>query len=241
MSATPPVVDELGRELVALGWVTDLLVAGSLATGDHVPGVSDLDLVAVVDGRVDPGRRAVLVSLHRTFDRGSGAGQRLGCGYVDAQHLLEHEARHPTWTHGAMVERTLSGVTRAELVRHGRPVFGRAPREVLPPMTDDDVREAARDELAGYWAYAAARPLLWLDPVFADLGLTSMARGRHALATGRLLTKTAAIEQVAAPARLVDDLRARRRGEDVRSPRLRTALCAWRDARRTVALARRRR
>ena len=41
-----------------------------------------------------------------------------------------------------------------------------------------------RAELCGYWAYATRRPLWWLSPVIADLGLTSMARGRHALRTG---------------------------------------------------------
>jgi hypothetical protein len=75
---------------------------------------------------------------------------------------------------------------------------------------------------------------MWLDPVIADLGLTSMARGRYAIRTGQLLTKSEAIEQVQAPAWLVEQLRARRRGENVVSPRLRTGWIAWRDARRTV-------
>ena len=48
---------ELGRRLSELGWMTDLWVAGSLATGDYVPGVSDLDLVAVADGPVDGSAR----------------------------------------------------------------------------------------------------------------------------------------------------------------------------------------
>jgi hypothetical protein len=126
-------------------------------------------------------------------------------------------------------------VTRAELVRHGFAVLGRSPAAVLPEMTDDDVRRAARAELCGYWAHAARRPLWWLNPVIADLGLTSMARGRHALQTGQLLTKTQAIEQAHAPAWLKDQLRARRHGQRVASPRARTALIAWRDARRTVA------
>lgn len=65
-----------------------------------------------------------------------------------------------------------------------------------------------------------------------------MARGRHTLETGELLTKTRAVEQAAVPAWLVDQLRARRRGSDVRSPQLRMVLLTWRDARRTVALAR---
>ncbi|MEV0426332.1 nucleotidyltransferase domain-containing protein [Micromonospora sp. NPDC050495] len=238
MVTAPPVVPEFGRELAALGWVTDLLVAGSLATGDHRPGVSDLDLVALTDGPVDAPRQDALAALHRRVDAGAGAGLKLGCVYVDGATVADVQLRHPTWTHGLLVRRILSGITRAELVRHGYAVFGRPPRDVLPPMSDDDVRAAARAELTGYWAWAARRPWLWLDPALADLGLTSMARGRHALRHGDLLSKSRAVEQAHAPAWLVDQLRARRRGEDVSSPRIRTALIAWRDARRTVATAR---
>lgn len=45
-------------------------------------------------------------------------------------------------------------------------------------------------ELAGYWTRAARHPLWWLDPVMPDLGLTPMARGRYAVSTGELLSKT---------------------------------------------------
>jgi hypothetical protein len=231
----PPVVRQLADRLDGLGWVTDLLVAGSLATGDYVCGVSDLDLVALTAGPVGQERQEILAGLHRGLDSGAAQGFDLGCVYVDAGRLADLEALHPTWTHGLLVQRILSGVTRAELVRHGFAVLGRPPAAVLPGMTDDDVRRAARAELCGYWAQAARRPLWWLNPVIADLGLTSMARGRHALRTGQLLTKTQAIEQAHAPAWLKDQLRARRRGERVTSPRARTALIAWRDARRTVA------
>lgn len=238
MVASVPVVAEFGRRLAGLGWVSDLLVAGSLATGDYVPGVSDLDLVALVDGPVDTRRRAALMALHRRLDKSAGAGLKLGCVYVETAKLSDASMKHPTWTHGLFVLRILSGITRVELVRHGHAVFGRSPRAVLPPMSDDDVREAARAELTGYWTWAARRPWIWLDPVIADLGLTSMARGRHALSDGALLTKSQAIERADAPAWLTDQLRARRRGEDLTSPRLRTALIAWRDARRTTTRAR---
>jgi hypothetical protein len=237
----PEAVEEFGRALSGYGWVSDLFVAGSLATGDYVPGVSDLDLVAVCDGPLGPDRIGVLTELHRRLDRGAAAGADLGCVYVEHDRLAEPDAVHPTWTHGRLVERTLSGITRAELVLHGFEVMGRAPWEVLPPMTADDVRAAAHDEVCGYWAWAARRPRLWLSPVIADLGLTSMARGRHAIRTGRLLTKSEAIAQSEAPAWLVDHLAARRRGEAVVSPRVRTARIAWRDARRTVSWAERQR
>jgi hypothetical protein len=236
----PAAVRHLAGRLDDLGWVTDLLVAGSLATGDYVPGVSDLDLVALTGGPVSPARQEILASLHRELDRGAAQGLDLGCVYVDAGRLAEVGARHPTWTHGSLVQRILSEVTRAELVRYGFAVLGRPPAALLPEMTDDDVRRAAHAELCGYWARAARRPLWWLNPVIADLGLTSMARGRHALRTGQLLTKTQAIEQAQAPDWLKDQLRARRQGQRVPSPRARTALIAWRDARRTVAAACRR-
>jgi Nucleotidyltransferase domain len=234
-SAVPVLADRLSQ----LSWVRHLFVAGSLATGDYVPGVSDLDLVAIVDGPVDGPRLASLVDVHRELDSGVADGLDLGCVYVDDRALLDRHARHPTWTHGELVRRILSDVTRAELVRHGFEVIGRPPQEVLPPMTDADVRTAARAELCGYWAWAAHRPFMWLSPVIADLGLTSMARGRHALRTGALLTKTQAIEAADAPRWLIEQLRARRRGEDVASPRVLTGWIAWRDARRTVRAARR--
>lgn len=215
------------------------MVAGSLATGDYVPRISDLDLVALVDGPVDAGRQATLSAIHRRLDSGSGAGFNLGCVYVDTATVSHVAVQHPTWTHGQLVHRILSRVTRAELARHGYEVFGRSPRDVFPQVSADDIRAAARAELTGYWAWAARRPWLWLDPVVADLGLTSMARGRHALDTGELLTKTQAIKQAHAPTWLIDQLSARRRGEDVSSPRMRTALVAWRDARRTVTRAKR--
>lgn len=234
---------ELSRRLRELGWVTDLWVAGSLATGDYVPGVSDLDLVAVVDGNANgdgldaglsPERAERLIALHRELDAGQAAGADLGCVYVLTTHLTAVQVRHPTWTHGQLVQRVLSGVTRAELVRWGVPVFGREPSSALSAMSEDDIRRAARDEGCGYWAWAARRPWMWLDPEIADLGLTSMARARHAVRTGQLLSKTAAIDDVAAPDWLREQLRARRHGRPVTSPRLLTAWIAWRDARRTT-------
>lgn len=240
MTHIPPAVRHLAERLDDLGWVTDLLVADSLATGDYVPGVSDLDLIALTEDPVGPARQETLAGLHRELDQGAAQGLDLGCQYVNAGRLADLGALHPTWTHGSLVQRSLSGVTRAELARHGFAVLGRPPAAVLPEVTDDDVRRAAHAELCGYWALAARRPLWWLSPVIADLGLTSMARGRHALQTGQLLTKTQAIEQAHAPAWLKDQLRARRQGQQIASPQIRTALIAWRDARRTVAHARRR-
>jgi hypothetical protein len=224
----------LAARLSELGWVSDLLVAGSLASGDCVPGVSDVDLVAVVDGTTDSARESRLVGIHEQLDQGPRRGSCPRLCLEEEARASDQAAVHPTWTHGQLVSRVLSCVTRAELVRKGFPVFGRPPRAILPPVTDDDVRAAARNEVRGYWAWASGRPWMWLNPVIADLGLTSMARGRTAMRTGELMTKSEAIELMRAPDWLIEEVRARRRGEDVLSPRLRAGWIAWRDARKTL-------
>ena len=239
--ASVPLLDralaELTTKAVALGWVRDLLVAGSVASGDYRPGVSDVDLVAIVDGEMTPARVASVVRLHERLDAGVAAGLALGCVYVDEGRAADPSMLHPTWTHARLVQRILSGVTRAELLQFGRTLYGRPPTDVLAPMTPDDVRAAARSELRGYWAWAARRPWMWTSPVHADLGLTSMARGRLAIEHGRLASKTEALDHLAAPAWLAAQVRARRDGEKVVSPRLRTAWVAWRDAALTTLRA----
>ncbi len=83
-----PAVEEFGARLAELALVRDLLVAGSSPTGDYVPGVSDLDLIAVVNGPVDDPRRAALIALHRRLHHGRAANANLGCVYLsDAQPL----------------------------------------------------------------------------------------------------------------------------------------------------------
>lgn len=175
--------------------------------------------------------------MHEELDRGIAAGSDLGCQHVQEGLVGDRRALHPTWTHSRLVQRPLSCITRAELVRCGPAVSVDPPADVLVPMNDDDLREAVRAELCGYWAWASRRPWMWLDPGIADLALSGMARARYTLRTGQLLTKTEAIEQVHGPAWLIDQLRARRRGEPMSSPRVRTGWIAWRDARDTLGWA----
>jgi Nucleotidyltransferase domain len=230
------VLGELGRRLKAVGVVDALWVGGSLATGDYVPGVSDLDLVAVTSEPLMGAALARVVDIHEELDAGCAKGTGLGCQYANAERLLDIAVEHPTWTHGELFDRSVSLVTRAELVLYGFPVLGPPPNQLLPAVTPNEVRGAARAELTGYWSYAARRPHMFLRlPVMVDLGLTAMARGRHAVATGEMLTKTAAIERARAPRWLKDEIRARRRGEIVTSRRWRAAYAAWRDVRRTTS------
>jgi len=230
-----PAVDELVAELARCGWVSDLWLHGSLATGDHSPGISDIDLVALTARALGPDEVAFLSRMHRHIDQTVGRRCALGCAYVDVSRLDDLRVEHPTWTHGRLVERRLSAMVRVELLDHGRPLLGRAPSALLAPMSRDDIRTAVREELTGYWSWALRRPWLFLDSRHADLALVSMARARIALATGTLVTKTEALAQVRAPAVVVDGLRRRRTAGSRRTP-IAPLLAhhAWHDTRRTI-------
>lgn len=233
---TKAALDDFVSQLATIDEVEAVWVAGSLATGDHVPGVSDLDLVALTKMTMAGDALARVTAVHRSLDAGTAAGMDLGCQYADRASLEDSAIERPTWTHGELVERTVSLVTRVELVLHGFALMGPAPQDVLPAADRRMVVAACRAELAGYWSWAARRPrLFWRLPVMVDLGLTAMARARHGISRGELLTKSAAIEQAHAPEWLKEQMRARRRGERTASPRWRSAYIAWREVRRTTA------
>ena len=60
-------------------------------------------------------------------------------------------------------------------------VHGPAPATWLPATTADDVREAARAELSGYWTSALRKRAIWREDVYVDLGLTVWARAEAAI------------------------------------------------------------
>ena len=75
-------------------------MGGSAATGDYRVGVSDLDLVALVDGPIVADREAAVVAMHSELDATEAHGADLGCVYVAETSLADIAMRHPTWTHG---------------------------------------------------------------------------------------------------------------------------------------------
>lgn len=106
----------------------------------------------------------------------------------------------------------------------------------FPAVGPDDLRAAARAELRGYWRAAVRHPWWYLDPNIAELSLLTMARARHTIGTGELISKRDALRDVAAPPTVRAALRARRVPAPAPFPR-RGHLAAWLDALRTVRAA----
>jgi Nucleotidyltransferase domain len=174
--AVRPVVDAVG-----------LYAGGSLASGDYHPGVSDLDLVAVIRAPLDARKQHELRQLHETIQQEHPPAARLHCVYVPRGEVTDVTATHVMWSHGRLARRQLSGVARAELLRNGITVCGPPPAELIPRVDDAALRVAIRAELTGYWRRTVRWPWEWLNDWCVDLGLLTLARAEAALDDGRLI------------------------------------------------------
>jgi hypothetical protein len=231
------VVTGFGDAVRRVADVSAFYVGGSLATGDYRPAVSDLDLVALVAARLTPAREAEVVALHEALLRDEPLAARLHCVYVPVPEITAVGAAHPTWAHGELYRRHLSGVARAELLRYGHAVYGAPPVELFPAVSDNELEAAVRAELTGYWTGALAKPHIWLQDVYVHLGLLTLPRAEAALREGRLITKTEALPRLAgfgvAPD-LVAEIERHRLGRSVPMP-LRTRRRRARHARHVMA------
>ncbi len=208
---------ELAAALEPIVAPAGLYAGGSLATGDYVSGVSDLDLVAIVAAPLTAPQQGTLTAMHRRLRR-QPDGAKLHCHYVVAAQLDDLTAAHLMWEGQQFRPRKFTGVARAELLRAGLMLAGPPPATLIPPVSDHDLRTAVRGELAGYWSTATQWRLPWWRDSFVDLGLLTLPRASAALTSGELITKSRAIDQLEAfsvPTRLIEEISRRREGEEV--------------------------
>jgi len=236
-----PAADDLVRSfaeaLCPVAGVRAFWVAGSLAAGDYRPGVSDLDLVALVESRLDDEQQRGLTDLHTSLARDDDRAAKLHCDYVPAGDVDDVAAEHLRWAHGELYCHALSGIARAELLRFGVTVYGPEPAAALPTVTAAALAAAVRGELTGYWTDALRKPHLWLQDVYVDVGLFTLARADMTLRDGRLVTKQEALPRLAAlgvePA-VVAEMTERRDGRPVQLS-ARQRLARARHVRRVMA------
>ncbi|GAA0937964.1 nucleotidyltransferase domain-containing protein [Kribbella koreensis] len=190
-----------------------LWLHGSLALGDYQVGVSDLDLIAVLDRPV--GDAAALQALHRSLEVAHPLARGLHCSYLQVSQLGDSSLRHPTWAHSEYFSRPVTAVTRRELLLGDLSIYGPAPSSLLPATTDEELAAFIWQDLETFWYPAARRWKRWWADVWVDLGLITVARAGVTLADGRLITKREALEllpSLGAPTAVVADIYHRRYG-----------------------------
>jgi hypothetical protein len=210
-----PVVARFAESVRPIAAVIGFYAGGSLAARDYQPGISDLDLVAIIEAELTAEQQRDLAEAHVQL---TGA-EKLHCVYAPQGALDDLGAEHLTWAHGELYRRAFSGIARAELLNGGIVVYGPDPAELIPAMGLAAIKEAAQSELSGYWRTATGKPQLWLQDVYVDLGLITLARVEATVQEGRLITKREAIDRLhrfGVSAELAWEIRQRRNGEQVR-------------------------
>ncbi|MFG2962696.1 nucleotidyltransferase domain-containing protein [Streptomyces sp. NPDC048288] len=199
------------RELSSLDPVA-VWAHGSLAAGDYQEGRSDLDLIAVLPGRVTPAvvwRIALVHARLRALPLAAG----LHCTYLTPATAADPGRRHPTWAHEELFRRTVTPVTRRELHAFGRVLHGRPPAGLLPPVEDRELTDFVVRDQRDFWRPALDNVPLWTRDVWVDLGLITFARATVTAREGRLISKREALDLLpglGAPTEVVEDVRSRR-------------------------------
>jgi hypothetical protein len=208
----------LGRFATDVGQVlslTALWAHGSLASGDFVPSRSDLDLVALIGAPVTSAQRPDLQRTHEGLASQEPLAASLHCAYIVSGEQADPGRSHLTWAHGELYDRPVSPVSRRELCQGGLCLVGPVPASVIPVVTDAELADYIRGNLRDYWYPKTGRPGLWLNDIWVDLGMLTLARATITLGDGRLITKREALDVLAsmgAPADVLGDIRDRRYG-----------------------------
>jgi hypothetical protein len=185
--------DELGDKLLSLS------VHGSWVAGDFVPGRSDLDLLALLGDDPDHRTLAGLTAVHAAI---SAAAPEWN-DHVEVDYLSIDAVASVLAQDGS--EHSMVRISPGEPIhllqpnRHyvlnwraaqeyGHSLLGRSPKEVLPPIPDDLVREVVIEH-ARQWP-------AWLEgasnPEFQAYAVLTMCRALAFLSTGRQRSKHAA-------------------------------------------------
>ncbi|MFI6286803.1 nucleotidyltransferase domain-containing protein [Streptomyces sp. NPDC051018] len=217
--------------------VVSVWVHGSLAAGiDFRPGRSDLDLIAVLERPCTPAGEQRLADLHATLAKDVPAAVKLHCGYPPAGELADPAGEHLTWAHGELFRRPVGPVTRRELHEFGRVLYGPPVAELLPPITDTQLKEAIVGELTDDWRPNLSRERLRQD-AWVDHGFLALARAAVTLRSGDLISKREALGvltvELGAPAEVVEDISRRRYADPPPAP----ASEEWTARRAELALA----
>ncbi|MEU9448450.1 nucleotidyltransferase [Streptomyces sp. NPDC048277] len=203
------------HELTALDPVA-VWAHGSLAAGDdYQEGRSDLDLVAVLPGRVTPAVVWKVAVAHARL-RALPLAPVLHCTYLTPSTAADPARTHLTFAYGQLFRRPVSPVTRRELHAFGRVLDGRPPAGLLPPVTDRELADHVLRDQRDYWRPVVDKAPLWTRDVWVDLGLITFARATVTAREGRLISKREALDLLpglGAPAEVVEDVRRRRYGD----------------------------
>lgn len=175
---------------------------GSLALGDFDPATSDVDFFAITGRPLSAEEWTTLATLHATLSASANPyGDQLEGQYIDRAAAWRYQTgqRIPAISRNGALEWAEAGanwiIERWVVRERGITLLGPDPRELIAPVSADELRAAVRARLPD-WAEFARQPD---DPEWHThrgqkaYCVETMCRALHTLATGEAQTKPQAV------------------------------------------------
>jgi Domain of unknown function (DUF4111) len=180
----------LGDDLVGV------YLVGSLALGGFDPASSDVDALVAVRDELPAGALAAIAEVHDGLDT---RGYELECSYLPVAALCRpdpnashHLSVGADWELGPHEHGPEWVLERRVLRDAGVVVLGAPPTELCAPVTDDELRDAARALLLGFWSGKGTDPAFLGTRRYQAFAVLSVCRALYTIEHGAPVTKVAA-------------------------------------------------
>jgi hypothetical protein len=182
------------------GQFVGMYLHGSLAYGDFNPQTSDIDFLVVTDGPIPADAFSALKEMHaRLFTSGLTWAQKIEGAYIPKKALRRHDpqADPVPWlgVDGHFALEPLGSdwtIQRWILREKGLVVAGPPLKPMIDPVSADDLREAVRDNLQGWWSPPIPSPERFDSNGYRAYAVLTMCRSLFVLEHGAIASKPAA-------------------------------------------------
>jgi hypothetical protein len=201
MTETAPILAALlaGARTVLGDRFVGMYLYGSLASGDFNAETSDIDFIIVTDGEVPPELVPELEALHmRLWASGDPWAMKLEGGYIPKQSLCRVDLNAPPTPHVNegrfyLDPPSANDVFQRYILRNYALTISGPPLEpLIDPVSDDDLREAVRDNLRGWWLPMLDNPFRMASPEYQAFAVLTMCRTLYTLREGGIASKPVA-------------------------------------------------
>ena len=176
---------------------------GSLASGDFNPATSDIDFLVVTKNILSEKKITALEAMHnQTWASSLKRAGKLEGAYVPKELIRRHDPYGkpcPTINEGKFyLDRPGSDwiIQRHVIREHGVIIEGPDPKDIIDPVSREDIRSSVMGILNEWWFPMLEDPS-WLrdhESGYRAFAVITMCRVLHALAHGTIVSKPKAIQ-----------------------------------------------
>ena len=174
-----------------------LYLHGSLAYGDFNPQTSDVDFLVITDGHLPIETFTALKEMHARLRAGSLTWARgIEGAYLPKNDLRRHDpAGAPIpWLgsdgHFALEKLGSDWTIQRWILREKGLVLAGPPlKPMIDPVSADEIREAVRVNLSGWWTPPLPSPERFESDEYQVYAVLTMCRSLYALENGRVASK----------------------------------------------------